>query len=52
MLLDYFVKAHVDARKVETKKADVIKIEQGDTEFRHFVAKFNKKRMIGPHKLL
>ncbi|XP_075103608.1 uncharacterized protein LOC142178178 [Nicotiana tabacum] len=47
ILADYFIKAHVGARKVQTRKADIFRIAQGESEFlREFVTRFQKERML------
>ncbi|XP_059309505.1 uncharacterized protein LOC132060502 [Lycium ferocissimum] len=49
MLADAFVKAHVGAIKVETRKSDLFNVKQRDDEtFREFVARFQIERMDLP----
>ncbi|XP_060183013.1 uncharacterized protein LOC132612962 [Lycium barbarum] len=49
MLADAFVKAHVEAIKVETRKSDLFKVKQRDDEtLREFVARFQMERMDLP----
>ncbi|XP_070049134.1 uncharacterized protein [Nicotiana tomentosiformis] len=49
MLVDSFIKAHVGARKVQSRKADIFKIAQGESELlREFVTRFQKERMLLP----
>ncbi|XP_070005552.1 uncharacterized protein [Nicotiana sylvestris] len=47
MLVVSFIKAHVGARKVQSQKADIFKIAQGESELlREFVTRFQKERML------
>nr|XP_009622700.1 uncharacterized protein LOC104114060 [Nicotiana tomentosiformis] len=49
MLTDSFIKAHVGARKVQARKADIFRIAQGESELlREFVTRFQKERMLLP----
>jgi len=49
MLADAFVKAHVGAIKVETRKSDIFKVKQRDHEMlREFVSMFQMERMDLP----
>ncbi|XP_060187641.1 uncharacterized protein LOC132616897 [Lycium barbarum] len=49
MLADAFVKAHVGAIKVETRKSDLFNVKQRDDEtLREFVARFQMERMDLP----
>ncbi|XP_060182256.1 uncharacterized protein LOC132611917 [Lycium barbarum] len=49
MLADAFVKAHVGARKIQVRKADIFRIAQKDNELlREFVTRFQKQRMLLP----
>ncbi|XP_070046787.1 uncharacterized protein [Nicotiana tomentosiformis] len=49
MLADSFIKAHIDARKVQARKADIFRITQGESELlREFVTRFQKERMLLP----
>ncbi|XP_070025587.1 uncharacterized protein [Nicotiana sylvestris] len=49
MLADSFVKAHVSAIKVATRKSDVFKIKQRENEMlREFVSRFQMERMELP----
>ncbi|XP_070057151.1 uncharacterized protein [Nicotiana tomentosiformis] len=49
MLADSFIKAHVGARKVQARKADIFRISQGESELlREFVIRFQKERMLLP----
>ncbi|XP_070046292.1 uncharacterized protein [Nicotiana tomentosiformis] len=47
MLADSFIKAHVVARKVHARKADIFRIAQGESELlREFVTRFQKERIL------
>ncbi|XP_060217134.1 uncharacterized protein LOC132644560 [Lycium barbarum] len=49
MLADAFIKAHVGAKKVQARKADIFRITQRDNELlREFVNRFQKERMELP----
>ncbi|XP_075077348.1 uncharacterized protein LOC142164076 [Nicotiana tabacum] len=49
MLIDSFIKAHTGARKVQSQKADIFRIAQGESELlRRFVSRFEKERMLLP----
>ncbi|XP_070048879.1 uncharacterized protein [Nicotiana tomentosiformis] len=49
ILEDSFIKAHVGARKVHARKADIFRIAQGESELlREFVTRFQKERMLLP----
>ncbi|XP_070032043.1 uncharacterized protein [Nicotiana tomentosiformis] len=49
MLTDSFTKAHVGARKVHARKADIFRIVQGESKLvREFVTRFQKERMFLP----
>ncbi|XP_070034958.1 uncharacterized protein [Nicotiana tomentosiformis] len=49
MFANSFIKAHVAARKVQARKADIFKIAQGELELlREFVTRFQKERMLLP----
>ncbi|XP_070047311.1 uncharacterized protein [Nicotiana tomentosiformis] len=47
MLADSFIKAHAGARKVQSWKAYILRIAQGESELlREFVTRFQKERML------
>ncbi|XP_070054813.1 uncharacterized protein [Nicotiana tomentosiformis] len=47
MLTDSFIKAHVGAKKVQARKADIFKVAQGESELlQEFVTRFHKERML------
>nr|XP_009608282.1 uncharacterized protein LOC104102308 [Nicotiana tomentosiformis] len=47
MLADSFIKSHAGARKVHSRKADIFRIAQGESELlRDFVTRLKKERML------
>ncbi|XP_070031825.1 uncharacterized protein [Nicotiana tomentosiformis] len=47
MRADSFIKDHAGSRKVQTRKADIIRIAQRESELlREFITRFQKKRML------
>ncbi|XP_059285864.1 uncharacterized protein LOC132039395 [Lycium ferocissimum] len=49
MLADAFIKAHAGAKKVQARKADILRIAQRDNELlREFVNRFQRERMELP----
>ncbi|XP_016481355.2 uncharacterized protein LOC107802383 [Nicotiana tabacum] len=49
MLVDSFIKAHARARKVQSRKVDIFRIAQEESELlREFVTLFQKERMFLP----
>ncbi|XP_070032591.1 uncharacterized protein [Nicotiana tomentosiformis] len=49
MLTDSFIKAHAGARKVQSRKADIFRIAQGESKLlREFITRFQKERMLLP----
>ncbi|XP_070040127.1 uncharacterized protein [Nicotiana tomentosiformis] len=47
MIADSFIKAHVGAKKVQARKADIFRIAQGEPELlREFITQFQNERML------